>query len=235
MIGVVGDATGAVTAALETAGENVRALDAERVTDGGPDAIVAVGTPALTALVAERPVPEVPVLPIDAGPGFSGTEDAADAARALGRGEYATVDHPVFGVAVGDEHAGNAVVDVMIVTSDPGSISEFRIASGEVIEAVRADGVVVATPAGSHGYARSAGGPRIRPGVDAAAVVPVAAFTMSPDRWVVGLDAPVEITSERDVPVSLLLDHERRRLRPGRAVTVTTVDAIDLVVPGSAA
>jgi hypothetical protein len=55
---------------------------------------------------------------------------------------------------------------------------------------------------------------------------------MSPDQWVVGLDTPVEITSERDVPVSLLLDHERRRLRPGRTVTVTAVDAIDLVVPG---
>jgi hypothetical protein len=56
---------------------------------------------------------------------------------------------------------------------------------------------------------------------------------MSPDRWVVGFDTPVEITSERDVPVSLLLDHERRRLRPGRTVTVSVVDAIDLAVPGS--
>jgi NAD+ kinase len=232
MIGVVGDATDTVTTALETAGKTVRSGTAGRVADGDLDAIVAVGGPALTALVGDGRVPEIPVLAVGAGPGFLDTGDVADAAGALGRGDYVTVDHPVFGVAVGDEHAGNAVADVMVVTSDPGSISEFRIGSGTEIDRVRADGVVVATPAGSHGYARSAGGPRLHPGVDAAAVVPVAAFTMSPDQWVVGLDAPVEITSERDVPVSLLLDHERRRLRPGRTVTVTAVDAIDLVVPG---
>jgi NAD+ kinase len=233
MIGVVGDATDAAIAALETAGENARIMDTGRVVDASPDAVVTVGAPALTTFVAENPIPEAPVLPLDVGLGFPGGGDDADAARALGRGEYGTVGHPVFGVAVDDEHAGNAAVDVMIVTSDPGSISEFRIASRGVIEAVRADGVVMATPAGSHGYARSAGGPRIRPGVDAAAVVPVAAFTMSPDRWVVGLDTPVEITSERDVPVTLLVDHERRRLPSGSTVTVTAVDAIDLVVPDS--
>lgn len=233
MIGVVGDATDAATAALETAGENVRVMEPERVADGDPDAIVAVGSQALTALIEGNSIPETPVLLLDAGPGFPGSGDDADATRALGRGEYETVGHPVFGVAAGGEHVGNAVVDVMVVTSDPGSISEFRIVSGGVIEAVRADGVVVATPAGSHGYARSAGGPRIRPGVDAAAVVPVAAFTMSPDQWIVGLDAPVEITSERDVPVTLLVDHDRRRIPSGSTVTVQMVDTIDLVVPGS--
>jgi NAD+ kinase len=233
MIGVVGDETDTVRTALETAGERVLAGTGERVADGDPDAIVAVGTPALTALIKDDPIPGVPVLSVDAGPGFPEVGDATDAAEALRHGDYATVEHPVFGVAVGDERVGNAVVDVMVVTSDPGSISEFRIVSGGEIGDVRADGVVVATPAGSHGYARSAGGPRLRPGVDAAAVVPIAAFTMSPDRWVVGFDTPVEITSERDVPVSLLLDHERRRLRPGRTVTVSVVDAIDLAVPGS--
>ncbi|MFB6227294.1 MAG: hypothetical protein ABEH88_01705 [Halobacteriales archaeon] len=231
MIGVVGDATDTMMTAVEAAGEDIVSGSPKCVFDDDPDAVIAVGTQALSALVRGT-VPEVPILAVDAGHGFPGTGDTREVVTALGSGDYGTVDHPVFGVAVGDEYAGNAVVDVMIVTSDSGRISEFRISSGAEIDEIRADGVVVATPAGSHGYARSAGGPRLRPGVDAAAVVPVAAFTMSPDRWVVGLDAPVEITSERDVPVSLLLDEDRRSLTPGSTVTVTAVDTIDLVVPG---
>ena len=232
MIGVVGDATDAVTTALKAAGEDVVSASPECVFDGDPDTVIAVGTPGLTALVQGGTVPEVPVLTVDAGHGFPGIGDTTDVVRALGNGDHPTIEHPVFSVAVDEEHAGNAAVDVMVVTSDPGRISEFRITSGKEIDGIRADGVVVATPAGSHGYARSAGGPRLRPGVDAAAVVPVAAFTMAPDQWVVGLDTPVEITSEREVPVSLLLDDERRRLPQGSTVTVTAADTIDLVVLG---
>jgi len=54
---------------------------------------------------------------------------------------------------------------------------------------------------------------------------------MSPDQWVVGLDAPVTITSERDVPVSLLLDDERRELHPDHSVTVAVRDTIAFVSP----
>lgn len=230
MIGVVGDEVGTVTERLETAGVDIYRANVDEEVDSGSDGLLAVGAEALTALI-EGGSPTVPVLAVETALGFPETGEVVDAARSLGRGDYTTVEHPVFGVTVGDEHAGNAVVDVMVVTSDPGSISEFRIVSGTEIGEVRADGVVVATPAGSHGYARSAGGPRLRPGVDAASVVPVAAFSMSSDRWVVGLDTPVEITSERDVPVSLLVDHERRHLRPNRTVTVSAVDAVNLVVP----
>lgn len=230
MIGVVGHATDAVTAAVEATGADAVSGSPECVFDDDPEAVVAVGTSALRGLVHGGKVPDIPVLAVEAGHGFPDTGDTLNGVTALVNGDYATIDHPVFGVAVGDEHAGNAVIDVMVVTSDPGRISEFRITAGTEIGGIRADGVVVATPVGSHRYARSAGGPRLRPGVDAAAVVPVAAFTMSSDQWVVGLDAPVEITSERDVPMSLLLDDERRSLSQGSTVTVTAVDTIGLVV-----
>lgn len=229
-IGVLGEATDTVTEAAETVGASIVTGSTERVFDADPDAFITVGTPGLTALVDRNPRPNGPVLAVDAGPGFPEIGDARGAITALREGRP-TVRHPVFGVTVGDEDAGHAALDVMVVTSGPGCISEFRVVSGEELGSVRADGVVVATPAGSHGYTRSAGGPRISPGVDAAAVVPVAAFTMSPDRWVVGLDTPVEITSKRDAPVSLLVDDERRRLSPECTVTVAAVGGIDVVVP----
>jgi NAD+ kinase len=233
MIGVVGGEAEAITAALEATGASVRAGAPEQVLGGDLDALVAAGAPVLSDLLRDRPVPEMPVLVVDAGEGFPGTDGPAAAAADLGAGRYTTIEYPVFGVAVGGEHVGNAVLDTMVVTSDPGRISEFRITSDAELGAVRADGVVVATPAGSHGYARSAGGPRLRRGSGVAAVVPVAAFTMTLDRWVVELDATIEIASERDVPVSLLLDDERMELRPECTVTVTASDTVDLVSPGA--
>jgi len=234
MIGVVGDETGAVTAALEAGGTPWRTGAPASVLGADPDAIVAVGTSAVTGLVGGDRVPDVPILAVDAGDGFPVTDEVAASVAALRAGRYTTVDNPVFRVSVAGDHAGYAVLDAMVVTSDPGRISEYRVASDAELGTVRADGVAVATPAGSHGYARSAGGPLLRPGSAAIAVVPVAAFTMSPDRWVVDLEETVEIAGKRDVPVSLLVDDERREIRPNRPVTVTASDSISLVVPDGA-
>ena len=231
MIGVVGDGTDAVAAAIDDGGEHVRTGPPGRVLAADPDAVVAVGPPALSELVRDRGVSDAPILAVDAGGAFPDVGDPADAVADFRAGRLGTVPYPVFGVTVGDRHVGNAVFDAMVVTTDPARISEFRIASGGKLGSIRADGVVVATPAGSHGYARSAGGPRLRPGSGAAAVVPVAAFTMSPDRWVVGLDDPVEITNERDVPVSVLLDDERTDPDADCAVSVAATGAIDVVSP----
>jgi NAD+ kinase len=231
MIGVVGTDAGAITAALDASGESTRSGTPEYVLEGDPDAVVAVGTSPVSDLLRDRPIPDVPILAVVAGDGFPAVADLTDAVANLGAGRYTTVEYPVFGIAAGGTHVGNAVFDTMVVTSDPGRISEFRIVSESELGAVRADGVIVATPAGSHGYVRAAGGPRLCPGTDVAVVVPIAAFTMSPDQWVVGLDAPVTITSERDVPVSLLLDDERRELHPDHSVTVAVRDTIAFVSP----
>jgi len=248
MIGVVGEGTDALDAALEATGTALRSGSPEDVIGADPDGIVALGEAAMIELVGGT-IPDAPILAVDAGEGFPAIGDAsrgvaaaggtspggdlADAVEAFGDGAYSTVEHPVLGVTVGAERVGTAAFDAMVVTSDPGRISEYRVdADGELCQ-VRADGVVVATPAGSHGYARSAGGPRMRIGADALAVVPVATFTMDSDRWVVAPDAPVEIASQRDVPVSLLLDHGRRELPPDARVTVEATGTITLAVPDS--
>nr|WP_231736957.1 hypothetical protein [Halobacterium sp. CBA1126] len=94
----------------------------------------------------------------------------------------------------------------MVVTDEPARISEYAVETrGRSVDEVRADGVVVATPAGSHGYAADAGGPLLSADADALAVVPVAPFRVERVQWVV--DAPAAVTVVREeADVALFVD-----------------------------
>ncbi|WP_435179392.1 ATP-NAD kinase [Halorussus sp. AFM4] len=211
---------------------------ATEVAAADPDAVVAVGESALLALV--RAGVDAPVLPVDAGPGYGGI--AADAATdgadpgpaidALVAGEFETEPRAVLGVSVGGERAGRALADAMLVTTEPARISEYAVRSrNERVGRFRADGVVVSTPTGSHGYGRSAGGPLLEPASGVVGVVPVAPFAVNVDHWVVSTDRPVELTVERDEgAVSLLLDDEAvREVPPHTPVAVREDGRLDLV------
>lgn len=100
---------------------------------------------------------------------------------------------------------------------------------------VRADGLVVATPAGSYGYAAAADGPLLRPGAGLA-VVPVAPFVTDRHNRVTTL-APLSLSVRRDeAPVALRIDGtERTRVDRTNTVRVTPATTIStLVTPESA-
>ncbi|WP_413323825.1 NAD(+) kinase [Synechococcus sp. MIT S9503] len=50
---------------------------------------------------------------------------------------------------------------------------------GEVVDQVRGDGLILATPTGSTGYAMAAGGPILHPGIDAIIVSPICPMSLS--------------------------------------------------------
>lgn len=57
---------------------------------------------------------------------------------------------------------------------------EFEMhVGGQFVFRLRANGLVLATPAGSTAYSLSAGGPIVHPGLDAISVVPVCPHTLS--------------------------------------------------------
>jgi NAD+ kinase len=205
-IGVVGggDAAERVRAAGAAAVEGVDAVTRE-----GVDAVVAVGGDALVA-VARRGV-EVPVLPVGAGPGVRSVAPAdLDAAvRWLLGGETETHERPLLGATCG----GNTVAVLFdaALAPEPTQMSEYSVAApdedGEpqTVDRVRADAVVVASPAGSRRYADAVGGAALSPSVDAAVVVPVAPFRVEREQWV--LPYPVEVSVEREEgDVSLVAD-----------------------------
>lgn len=205
-----------VTAVVRATNSRVT-VSADRVADA--DLVVADGRRGVVDLV--RTAPDALVLPVDAGPGVRsvGRDAVGRAVAAVAAGESGTVERPVLSVRVGDRDPVPAVFDVTLVTSEPARISEYAVRSGDRrVDGFRADGVVVATPAGSHGYAAAAGGPVVTPERGVVSVTPIAPFVTDGEGWILS-DESLTLSVERDEgDVSLLVDGREEG-------TVTTGDA----------
>jgi len=208
----------------------------ERVADISDAAVaVAVGESALLELAHEGC--STPVLPVDAGTGVRAV-DAPNLEAALDSvqsGDATATELPILGVDVDGNRRGRALMDVMLVTTEAAHISEFAIETPrEKIADFRADGVVVATAAGTSGYASRLGAPVFAPEVDAAAVVPVAAFATSLDHWTVPLSRSDPLVRARvtreEAGVSFLLDDRiDGTVPPFTDVTITVADTLSIL------
>lgn len=188
-----------------------RTAMAERATAAAEsDLVVALGEGALSGLAAAEI--STPVFPVRRA--TEATESALAAFDQFFDGTDDATERPVMRVET-PERTTDALLDVSLTAATPGMISEFTVETdgsagtdGEKrIDRVRADGVVVATPAGSRGYARAAGGPVVAAGSGVVTIVPIAPFATDPDHWVVPLSS-LSVTVERDVDVSITVDGE---------------------------
>lgn len=185
-----------------------------------------------TAIDAEPDTPLLPVgVPESEGVEMDGLERAIEVALS---GEGSIRQEPVLRVQQSGE-VWTALYDVTVMTGEPARISEYSVSrtgtSGEVepITHVRADGIVVATPLGSRGYAKRVGGPPIGSEVEGVALVPVSPFTVGRDAHVV--TTPVQISVERDEG-SVEMFADGRHIKPverSLPVTVSTGGTVPLV------
>lgn len=158
------------------------------------------------------------------------SDSDADLAAALASTDgVCRASHPV--LAVDDTSSSQrAALDVALVTDAPARISEFTLGFDSGTAATfRADGVVVATPLGSDGYANAAGAPIVEPG-SGLAVTPIAPFRTQTTSWIA--TAGLTVTVEREgEPVALVVDGTKRRLvEPNRPIAIEPVNQVDLVV-----
>ena len=232
MTDVVG--TGEVSEAVLAALGDGRRRSATATPESDVAPVVAAGEAAVIDLVSAGH--EGPVVPV----GVEGLpsvepEDIPAVLSAHADGTLEARSHPLLAVATEDGSAGVAAFDVMLVRGEPGRISEFGLSAGKARARFRADGVVVATPAGSVGYASAAGGPHLQPGSGSVAVVPVAAFGLGAPTWVVEPGAGIELRVERDEgDVALLLDgRERGRLAGPSAVELTLGGTLETLGPSA--
>lgn len=239
-----------LSATIERAG-----LESLLAAEPSPSVLVVRGEAALSAVA--RASPPVPVLPVGSIAGIEtvDADDLSDAIAAVLAGEAhdrtrSTLELE-FGFADASEAAGSgddesndrsdrmetgerALFDVTLVTDTPARISEFSVRSrGESVATFRADGVVVSTPAGSHGYASAIDGPQLSAAVDAVAVTPIAPFVTRTRRWVLPEDG-VTLTVERDEGDVRVVVDERSvgTIAVGDTVTVSKAGTLStLVVP----
>lgn len=195
------------------------------------DVVVAIGERAVVDVATSGLA--APVIPVGAGPGIrSVPRDDIDALPAAITAEDWELEHHVpLSVSVDGETVGTAVFDVTLVTAAAARISEYEVYSdGDVLDRSRADGVVIATPAGSTDYARRVDAPVQSPGTGAA-VAWIAPFHTNPDHWVVDPGA-LSIHVQRDeASVDLVVDERvTRTVGPENIVSVTPTEQFEVAV-----
>ncbi|NLV06743.1 ATP-NAD kinase [Haloarcula rubripromontorii] len=215
-VGVVGD--DALADVLRDAGVAV-----ERDRDGAvpnTDRVVAVGEDAVAAVARAEGDPLV--LPVAAGRGVRSVPRDDAVAAVSGLAEARVESHPVLRVTMPDGTVEQAFWDVTLVTADAARISEFTVAStADRIGQFRADGVVIATAAGSPGYAHRVGGPILAPS-EQAVVAPIAPFATDPDHWVLPADGLSALVERDEATVKLLVDdHISRPVSYQERITIS--------------
>lgn len=208
---------GTLREAVESAGGEI--VDA----DAGPDVVTAFGERALAETALAEP--SAPILPVTAGECRHAVSkvDAAEAIAAVAAGEFETVSHAILDIKIGDDRRERVILDATLMTAQPARISEYAVrADGRSIDRFRADGVVVATPAGSNGYASAAGGSVLTPGTGLA-VVPVSPFATRTNTWVVGSEVTLRVERD-DCDVRLIADGEVAGIVPPKTDIRVAVD-----------
>jgi NAD+ kinase len=214
---------------LSTAGaaaiDRVDGIDTETVDSEAADLVITVGEQPLGDCATRRE--ERPILPVGIEADWSVDPEALpDVLGQLPDRKLPTVDAAPLVVSVdGDE--STAAFDTTLITSEPARISEYGVSVDGRRDTFRADGVVVASPLGSCGYARAAGGPTLDFGTGLA-VVPIAPFATIADTWV--LEPPLSVSVERDDSVTVFAD--TTELATGRSeltVDITTGQPLSLV------
>lgn len=129
-------------------------------------------------------------------------------------------------------NSGFAMNDVVLQRNEHPRMIEFEMSvRDQFVFRLRADGLVLATPAGSTAYALSAGGPIVHPEVDAISVAPICPHILSNRPIVVPADDVIELTLiESPKMAALNLDgQEHMELQAGDRIMISKSGGITLL------
>ena len=93
-----------------------------------------------------------------------------------------------------ENHRYTAMNEVVVMTDKTAKMLHFEIrVDGEIIEEVRADGLIVSTPSGSTAYAMSAGGPIVDPKVEGFIIIPICPYKLGVRPFVVSDNSEITV------------------------------------------
>jgi NAD+ kinase len=192
----------------------------ERMREEGVELVISVGGDGTVLRNIAKMKDPLPILGINMGTlGFLvdvEPEDAIDTIEEILYG-FSYLERMRVDVFLNGELIETATNEIAIMSAKPAKIIQFRVhVSDCLLDDMRADGVVFATPTGSTAYAMSAGGPIVNPRVNAIVVVPVAPFKLSSRPWVIPSDSEITVRlSAPEKEAVIAIDGQKSyRIRP---------------------
>jgi NAD+ kinase len=195
------------------------------------DVVIVVGGDGTMLGIARRLAPlNIPVIGINQGRlGFLTDIPIARMEATLAamlKGRYVEEHRTLLAAEVvradGSREAALALNDVVLNRGGGGTMIDCAVEiDGRFVYAMRADGIIVATPTGSTAYALSAGGPILDPHVPAFALVPVAPHALTHRPIAVPDTAVIAISLSRGRDAALHCDGQAHfALSEGERITV---------------
>ena len=174
-----------------------KCMPVENMRSEGVELVISIGGDGTVLRNISKMEDPLPILGINMGTlGFLvdvQPEDAISAIEDVLKG-FTYTERSRLGVYLNGRALPPATNEMVLITARPAKILTFRVSVDDsMIEELRADGVVFATPTGSTAYAMSAGGPIVDPRVDAALIVPLAPFKLSARPWVVPSSSKISV------------------------------------------
>ena len=141
--------------------------------------------------------PEIPIFGINMGTvGFLTEIEAVhtfDALKEILKGNYYKEKRSRL-VVSHENHNFTAMNEVVVMTDKPAKMLHFQIqVDGEIIEEVRADGLIISTPSGSTAYSMSAGGPIVDPKVEGFIIIPICPYKLGARPFVVSDNSEITV------------------------------------------
>lgn len=172
-----------------------------------------------------------PILGINAGRlGFLAQLEPTELDRLLLRlaqGDYRVESRTVLSASLDGAHQGYAINDAVLMKGPNVNIADYEVYCDQrFMDAIRADGIIFATPTGSTAYSLSAGGPIIDPTIDAMLMTPICPHMLSVRPTL--FSGRSKLSASSSEVIQLAIDGEAPILvRPGSSVTITkaTVEA----------
>ncbi|MBQ6099302.1 MAG: bifunctional NADP phosphatase/NAD kinase [Methanobrevibacter sp.] len=169
----------------------------ENIFDFECDMAIILGGDGTLLRAESKMKPEIPIFGINMGTvGFLTDTEVQDTFTSLDeilKGSYYREKRARLVVSHENNHY-SAVNEVVIMTDQPAKMLHFEIqVDGEIIEQVRADGLIISTPSGSTAYAMSAGGPIVDPKVGGFIIIPICPYKLGARPFIVSDNSEITV------------------------------------------
>ena len=169
----------------------------ENIFDFECDMAIILGGDGTLLRAESKMKPEIPIFGINMGTvGFLTDTEVQDTFTSLDeilKGSYYREKRARLVVSHENNHY-SAVNEVVIMTDQPAKMLHFEIqVDGEIIEQVRADGLIISTPSGSTAYAMYAGGPIVDPKVGGFIIIPICPYKLGARPFIVSDNSEITV------------------------------------------